>query len=78
MVFILVLQWHDFSGCFLWSPLYSMLTCYACAGPWDMAMDAWSIRCSCCHSVLSHALSARVSTMAFYEGKITFYHSIFL
>ena len=41
-----------------------------------MAMDAWSFRCACYHSIHSYALSARVSPVAFYEGTGYLYHSI--
>lgn len=41
-----------------------------------MAMDAWSFRRPSCHSVLSYALYARVSPMAFYEGTENLNHYI--
>lgn len=41
-----------------------------------MAMDAWSFRRACHHSVHSYDLSARVSPVAFYEGTRYLYHSI--
>lgn len=42
-----------------------------------MAMDAWGIRGACYCSIRSHAIFARISTLALHEGDDSCFYSIF-
>lgn len=50
----------------------SFQSIFELAGPWNMALDAWSFSCPSYYSVWPHALFTGVSSMAFYEGIIIF------